>query len=78
MGWAGHVTRMGEKRNAYRILVERQTERDHKDVDVRIILKWSLVQQDVVAWTEPLTACLDGLSCMLYEVCLPRRVFRTL
>jgi hypothetical protein len=22
MGWAGHVTRMGEKRGAYRILVE--------------------------------------------------------
>jgi hypothetical protein len=24
MGWAGHVARMGEKRNAYRILVGKQ------------------------------------------------------
>jgi hypothetical protein len=29
MRWAGHVTRMGEKKNAYRILVGRQKERDH-------------------------------------------------
>jgi hypothetical protein len=29
MKWAGHVARMGEKRNAYRILVESQKERDH-------------------------------------------------
>jgi hypothetical protein len=27
--WAGHVARMGEKRNAYRILGESQKERDH-------------------------------------------------
>jgi hypothetical protein len=26
--WAGHVARMGEKRNAHRILVESQKERD--------------------------------------------------
>jgi hypothetical protein len=29
MRWAGHVARMGEKRNAYRLLVGRQRERDH-------------------------------------------------
>jgi hypothetical protein len=35
MRWAGHVARMGEKRNAYRILVEIQKERDHwEDQDV--------------------------------------------
>jgi hypothetical protein len=27
--WAGHVTRMGEERTAYRILVGKQKERDH-------------------------------------------------
>jgi hypothetical protein len=27
--WAGHVARMGEKRNVYRILVEIQEERDN-------------------------------------------------
>jgi hypothetical protein len=29
MRWAGHVVRMGEKRNAYRLLVGSQRERDH-------------------------------------------------
>jgi hypothetical protein len=29
MRWAGHVARMGEKRNAYKILRESQKERDH-------------------------------------------------
>jgi hypothetical protein len=29
MRWAGHVARMGETRNAYRILVGNQKERDH-------------------------------------------------
>jgi hypothetical protein len=29
MRWAGHVARIGEKRNAYRILVGSQKERDH-------------------------------------------------
>jgi hypothetical protein len=29
MRWAGHVARMGEKRNAYRLLWEIQRERDH-------------------------------------------------
>jgi hypothetical protein len=39
MRWAGHVARLGEKRNAYRILVESQKERDH------------LEDQDVGGWT---------------------------
>jgi hypothetical protein len=29
MRWAGHVARMVDKRNAYRLLVENQKERDH-------------------------------------------------
>jgi hypothetical protein len=29
MRWTGHVARMGEKRNAYRILLGRQVERDN-------------------------------------------------
>jgi hypothetical protein len=29
MRWAGHVARMGENRNSYRLLVESQKERDH-------------------------------------------------
>jgi hypothetical protein len=34
MRWAGHVTRMGEKRNAYRILVGKPEVRDHwEDLD---------------------------------------------
>ncbi|KAJ4448593.1 hypothetical protein ANN_10612 [Periplaneta americana] len=40
--WAGHVARMGESRNAYRVLVGRPEEKDlweGRDVDGRIILK---------------------------------------
>jgi hypothetical protein len=29
MRWAGHVARMGERRNAYRLLVGKPEERDH-------------------------------------------------
>jgi hypothetical protein len=29
MRWAGHATRMGEKRNVYRLLVKSQKERGH-------------------------------------------------
>jgi hypothetical protein len=29
MKWAGHVARMGEKRNVYRLLVGKPEERDH-------------------------------------------------
>jgi hypothetical protein len=34
MRWAGHVARMGEKRNAYR------SQKEDLDVGGRIILKW--------------------------------------
>jgi hypothetical protein len=40
---AGHVARIGEKGNTYRILVESQKERNHKedqDGSGWIILKW--------------------------------------
>jgi hypothetical protein len=37
MRWAGQVTQMGEKRNAYRILMESQKARDHlEDEDVKL------------------------------------------
>jgi hypothetical protein len=42
MGWVGHVARMGEMRNTYKILVEILKGRDHSEdlgVDARIILK---------------------------------------
>jgi hypothetical protein len=45
MRWLGHVTRMGEKRNAYRVLVGKtEVKKPHEDTDVdgRIILKWML------------------------------------
>jgi hypothetical protein len=43
MRWVGHVARRGEKRNAYRILVGSQKERDHwedQDIGGWTILKW--------------------------------------
>jgi hypothetical protein len=45
MKWMGHVERIGQKRNAYKILDENLKEEDHlKDLDVdgRIILKCML------------------------------------
>jgi hypothetical protein len=45
MRWAGHVARMEETRNAYRILVGKPEKRDHKedqDVGGWAILKWIL------------------------------------
>ncbi|KAJ4434249.1 hypothetical protein ANN_22799 [Periplaneta americana] len=41
--WTGHVARMGEPRNAYRVLVGRPEGKDlwrGRDVDGKIILKW--------------------------------------
>jgi hypothetical protein len=41
----GHVALMGERRNAYRLLVGKQKERDHledQDVIGRTILKWMI------------------------------------
>jgi hypothetical protein len=45
MRWAGHLARMGEKRNAYRILVGSQKEKynwEDQDVGGGTILKWIL------------------------------------
>jgi hypothetical protein len=39
MGWTGHVARMGEKRNSYRILVGKP---EGLDEGGRIILEWIL------------------------------------
>jgi hypothetical protein len=52
MGWAGHVARMGERRNAYRLLVEKSEERkplgrqSHRWLDN---IRMDLVE--VVMWT---------------------------
>jgi hypothetical protein len=53
MRWAGHITRMGEKRNAYRILVEKP---EIKRPLGRPICRWMdnikmNVRWDVVVWT---------------------------
>jgi hypothetical protein len=45
MRWAGHAARMGERRNACRILVGKPEGKNHwedQDVDGRTILKWVL------------------------------------
>jgi hypothetical protein len=50
MIWAGHVARMGEKRNAYRILVgkpEGKSPLRNQDVGGWTILKWIL---DRMGW----------------------------
>jgi hypothetical protein len=42
MRWAGHVARMVEKRNAYRILVGKPEGKRPPNVSGRIILEWIL------------------------------------
>jgi hypothetical protein len=45
MGWAGHVARMGEGRNMYRILVGKPERKDHfedQGIDGRMGSKWTL------------------------------------
>jgi hypothetical protein len=45
MSWTGHVTRLGAKRNACRILMgkpEGKRRRGRRSVDGRIILRWIL------------------------------------
>ena len=42
--WAGHVARIGERRDVYRVLVGNLRERDHlgdPGIDERIILRWT-------------------------------------
>jgi hypothetical protein len=43
--WAGHVARMGEVKNAYKMFNGKLNGRDHKEdlsVDGKIILEWIL------------------------------------
>jgi len=45
MKWVGHVARMEETKNAYKMLVENLKRRDYSldvDVDRRLILEWIL------------------------------------
>jgi hypothetical protein len=53
MRWARHVTRMGEKRNAYRLLVGKPEGKRPLDQDVGgcIILGWLYERWDGVMWT---------------------------
>jgi hypothetical protein len=47
MRWTGHVTRMGEGRGVYRVLVGRTESKNHwEDLGVRgrITLRWTLVR----------------------------------
>jgi hypothetical protein len=54
MRWAGHVARMGEKRNLYRLLVGKPEGRrplGDQDVGGWIILGWISERWDWVIWT---------------------------
>jgi hypothetical protein len=45
MKWAGHVSKIGEKRGMYRVLVVKLMERDQwgdPGVDGKIIIRWIL------------------------------------
>jgi hypothetical protein len=53
MRWVGHVARIGEKRNAYRILVEKPEGKRPLGRPRRrwvTILKWILERQDGMEW----------------------------
>jgi hypothetical protein len=52
--WVWHIACMGERRDAYRVLVGKPEGRDHLEepgVDGRIILIWIFMKWDVGAWT---------------------------
>jgi len=54
MKWAGHVARMGEEREVYRVLVGKPEGRNHwgdLGLDGRIILEWISRSWDVGIWT---------------------------
>jgi hypothetical protein len=51
MRWAGHVARIWEKRNSYRILVGKPEEKEDLDIDGRITYKWILEEWGGVVWT---------------------------
>jgi len=54
MRWAGHVARMGEERDVYKVLVGKPEGRKHYGdlgVDGRIILGWISRKWDVGIWT---------------------------
>ena len=51
--WAGHVERMGESKDVYRVLVGKPEGKDNLEdpgVDGRIILRWIFRKRDVGIW----------------------------
>jgi hypothetical protein len=52
--WAGHIARMGEKKNAYKVLAEKNLkETDHSkelNVDGKIILEWVFRKSGGKVW----------------------------
>ena len=52
--WAGHITRVGKRRSAYRVLVGKREGRNRLEdqgVDERKILKWILEKWNGGTWT---------------------------
>jgi hypothetical protein len=62
--WAGHVTRMGQGRGVYRVLVGKPEGKYHwrdQGIDGRLILRWIFSKWDVGVWT--------GLSWLKIGTC---------
>jgi hypothetical protein len=60
MGWAENVVRMGEMRNAYKILVRIPEEKDHAEdigVDGRITLEWEIGSDACGSGQGPVAGC---------------------